>query len=640
MKQTIQQNQSTIEMLQDDRDNWRKNAESNAQKLKTSERLRASVEEQLKKAKTEDNLHLLVEFKSMEIAAGSFTRLTMFDPEFHARYPDVCQDMYGFESFQEALEIVQATMTEIKIEYSNAVSYDKKKRVIHFEPFTEFEELMIAKMFFHTGWKRQKIGVIVNQTDRRRIGEFITKWAPRWGKVGQYLSMLDIDEDYLTHECPIQYVKEGMLRTAVLLDGKDYLTDTLRSDKTHARTQQSHKSGAAAAREMCCSTPMGLTFLYTRLVGGRIEENDLVKILGGDGLDYVPLETFKGIANSSRKASLWYRTAIDEYKEKRNAINLIEDDEEEEEEGDEPGNSDNDGNGSDASEDEYNNNNEEEEENEEQDSEDASMNGIEPEEQLNFDNGVNDDKSEPTVALSIELMEQELKEFKRTKEGQIKSATVRSGDQLEEEAKKFIREQSPTCDPVEKLAQYEMHERLGALYRDGKLKHNTLSFYLEAMRKKRRKWLHYMCSSMADDSWDDPSVELPEVGLAVGLTMIPKDWRVLADKGFTYVTRHFPNFNAIDTPPRLGKRKYGRYSSAEGKSSKSIIKLRYTCEVVFRRVTEEEVLRDRISYHNFSVLPHVQAWAHAHNNLSGPLAIPLRAPENYFPQEKNAKKRK
>ena len=113
---------------------------------------------------------------------------------------------------------------------------------------------------------------------------------------------------------------------------------------------------------------------------------------------------------------------------------------------------------------------------------------------------------------------------------------------------------------------------------------------------------------------------------------------MLADKGFTYVTRHFPNFNAIDTPPRLGKRKFGRYSLAEEKSSKRKTKLHYTCEVVFRQVTEEEVLRDRISYHNFAVLPHVQAWAHAYNNLSGPLAIPFQAPENYFPQKKNTKK--
>ena len=136
---------------------------------------------------------------------------------------------------------------------------------------------------------------------------------------------------------------------------------------------------------------------------------------------------------------------------------------------------------------------------------------------------MNDDKSLPIIALSIEWLERDLKEFVRAKEGKIKSATVRSGDQLEEEAKRFIQEQSSTSDPVEKLAQYEMHKRLDALYKDGKLKHNTLSFY-QTMRKKRRKWLHYMSSSMADDSWDDSSVQLPEVSLAVGLTMIPKDW--------------------------------------------------------------------------------------------------------------------
>ena len=62
-------------------------------------------------------------------------------------------------------------------------------------------------------------------------------------------------------------------------------------------------------------------------------------------------------------------------------------------------------------------------------------------------------------------------------------------------------------------------------------------------------------------------------------------------------------------------------------------KLRHTYEVCFARVTEEEILKDRISYHNFSVLPHAQAWAHAAGNLREPLAMPLRAEENYFPEQ-------
>ena len=140
-------------------------------------------------------------------------------------------------SFTQHLVIAKATMPDMKIEYSNTIAYNRENKVMQFEQFTPFEQLMITKMFFHTGWKRTKIGVVINQLDRRQVGKFINDWAPRWGKVGQYLSMLDIDEDYLIYERPIQYVKEGMLCTAVLLDGKDYLTDTLRTDKTHGRTQ-------------------------------------------------------------------------------------------------------------------------------------------------------------------------------------------------------------------------------------------------------------------------------------------------------------------------------------------------------------------------------------------------------------------
>ena len=145
---TIGQQQSTIKSFQTERNNWRRTAESYQQKLDTAERLKASIAGQLKRARTEDNLHLLAELRNLEITSGAFTRITMFDPEFHSRYPNVCKDMLGFDSFEECLEIVKATMPEIKVELSCAKSYDNKKQVIQFEPFTLFEQLMITKMFF------------------------------------------------------------------------------------------------------------------------------------------------------------------------------------------------------------------------------------------------------------------------------------------------------------------------------------------------------------------------------------------------------------------------------------------------------------------------------------------------------------
>ena len=71
------------------------------------------------------------------------------------------------------------------------------------------------------------------------------------------------------------------------------------------------------------------------------------------------------------------------------------------------------------------------------------------------------------------------------------------------------------------------------------------------MAAKRRKLLHYMGSKMAKDCWDDASVDLPKE-YPVGLSVIPKGWRILAKRGFTFISRSFPNFNEIDTPTRLG----------------------------------------------------------------------------------------
>jgi hypothetical protein len=186
----------------------------------------------------------------------------------------------------------------------------------------------------------------------------------------------------------------------------------------------------------------------------------------------------------------------------------------------------------------------------------------------------------------------------------------------------MIREQSPNTDPVEKLEQLECHERLHIAYSEERLSKCTLSFYLYQMTKKRRKLLHHMGSAMANDGWNDESTPLPR--LAIGLTMIPKGWHVLADKGFTPTSRVFPYMNWVLTPQRIAGRKEAgkRKHRGEIRNDRAKCKLRYTCEVAFARVTLEECLRDVVPYELFRILPHAQAWAHAMNNLAAPLSGP------------------
>ena len=71
------------------------------------------------------------------------------------------------------------------------------------------------------------------------------------------------------------------------------------------------------------------------------------------------------------------------------------------------------------------------------------------------------------MTMMLEQYDLAAKEYNQTKGGKIKSEQIILDNQLEEEAKRLIREQNPSCNPIEKLAQLEMHERLHCQYESG-----------------------------------------------------------------------------------------------------------------------------------------------------------------------------
>ena len=78
------------------------------------------------------------------------------------------------------------------------------------------------------------------------------------------------------------------------------------------RNQRLEESRGQAAREMSCSSPVGLEFLCTRLIEGRTQENDLVKLMGGQGAERANLHDFKDTTakRKMREAGLHCTTAL------------------------------------------------------------------------------------------------------------------------------------------------------------------------------------------------------------------------------------------------------------------------------------------------------------------------------------------
>ena len=115
---------------------------------------------------------------------------------------------------------------------------------------------------------------------------------PKLGKVGSYLSTLDMDltADFMTSaECkqegilhyknhpdkyknffdaciPNEFVDVGIDPIGSLLDGKDFLTDRTRLNSALTHSQWSNKTGLSSKRLLCWITSLGLNFEHTPIL--------------------------------------------------------------------------------------------------------------------------------------------------------------------------------------------------------------------------------------------------------------------------------------------------------------------------------------------------------------------------------------
>ena len=113
-----------------------------------------------------------------------------------------------------------------------------------------------------------------------QVGRYHAEWMPKWGQAGEFLSLLDIDADFLAATMPEAFKNDNLEKVAALVDGKDFLCDTVRSNTMTTRSQYSNKMKASAFRCLSWMTAAGLSFEHTDLFNGRCSENRLVELWG------------------------------------------------------------------------------------------------------------------------------------------------------------------------------------------------------------------------------------------------------------------------------------------------------------------------------------------------------------------------
>jgi hypothetical protein len=153
----------------------------------------------------------------------------------------------------------------------------------------------------------------------------------------------------------------------------------------------------------------------------------------------------------------------------------------------------------------------------------------------------------------------------------------------------MLRSYGPNKSNVHKLRQLERHERLHYNFTNGMLSLCSLSYYLHYMEAQRKELLRSLRDGVHSD------LQVP-----TRLAKFPAGKQVLADKGFAITASKYPNFNAQITPHFLSSRE--QFQKGEIEVDRGVCTLRYTSEVVFTQIFNENALKDSIPYSFFSIL--------------------------------------
>ena len=148
---------------------------------------------------------------------------------------------------------------------------------------SEFEECLMALLCMNQLFSHDLVARMFG-TYKTKVSDVLKKWMPLWNEIGLILGILPFIDGWMIDELePEKYVNLGLRKVGAVLDGKDYLTETARINRTVSVGQQSNKSHHAAFRNLTWSLPMGLVFEFTCPFLGRASEKSLVKLWGKHG---------------------------------------------------------------------------------------------------------------------------------------------------------------------------------------------------------------------------------------------------------------------------------------------------------------------------------------------------------------------
>jgi hypothetical protein len=222
----------------------------------------------------------IVELESLK--KSGMNRFSMSNPEYFEENKRACQDYYNFKDFRFLKRFIEKI---IGVKYIPPVKLTSIGGTNSCNTLSAFEQILLTLFFTQAHFNYDTIGSVFGVKSRETVRKYIDRWMPVLGEVGDMLSSFThyLDDSALETLEPESYIKLDLKKIAGVIDGKDFLCQTVRTNKHLNCAQSSNKVNHSAFRVLTWSLPCGAVIERTPAFFGRASEKAILRAWGSLG---------------------------------------------------------------------------------------------------------------------------------------------------------------------------------------------------------------------------------------------------------------------------------------------------------------------------------------------------------------------
>lgn len=237
--------------------------------------------------KKKDEFIEVLEGKISDLKVTGCTRFSMSSAAYFKANKRACKELYGFKDFEFLTGFIVKVLG-VPCELPKTLKATGGKNAEN--SLSDFEKVLLTMFFCQTNMNYDMIGAMFGLHSRKTVGEIIDKWMPILGEAGDQLSTFThyLDDEALDELLPKWYRELELNDVCAVIDGKDFMSETVRVDRVLNCAQSSNKVNHSAFRLLTWSLPCGAVIMRTPGFFGRASEKAILRAWGEHGLLVFP----------------------------------------------------------------------------------------------------------------------------------------------------------------------------------------------------------------------------------------------------------------------------------------------------------------------------------------------------------------